>query len=187
MQNKFSPSIERFSKNKFGISSIKTFDFEFGLKSKNLPDCNFTNFANSQDEEVYNLVMDYYISYLNNDYSFLDSDFEMDELDPGYRAERLFDIIAAIQRIKYQKKDCRHILKMNNNKNPELHFFIRRNKNNLKMLLIDLYHLGIYSRLYGKKGKAILVPIEKKYKRYRKNDIDLSELISLIKDTQPVG
>lgn len=187
MLNRFSPTIGRFSKNSFSISSIKSFNFEFGLKSNNLPNLYFTNFASSQDEEVYNLVLDYYISYLNNDYSFLDSDFEMDELDPGYRAERLFDIIEAIHKIKYGKKDCEHILKMNNTKNPELHFFITRNKNNLKMLLIDLYHLGIYARIYGKSGKSILIPIEKKYRRHKKNDINLSELMVLIKNTQPTG
>lgn len=179
MQNKFNNS--RFTKTILDSSNINRIDFERGLISKNIKDFKFVNYANSQDEVVYSIVTDYYIRYLEKDYSFID-EFEMDELKKGYRVDRLLSIINFVQKSKYSTKDCQYILKMKHNEEKPLHFYFRKNKNNLSLLLIDLYHLGIYGSLF-KNGKEIVVPIEKIYKRNKFNDVDLAQIKELIKDT----
>lgn len=183
MQSRFNNS--RFSKTIFDKSNINRINFERGLISKNIKEFNFVNYANSQDETIYNIVVDYYIRYLGGDYSFID-EFEMDELKPNYRVDRLLDIINSIQKLKYSTKDCQYILKMKHNEEKALHFYFKRNKNNLSLLLIDLYHLGIYGSLF-KNGKEYVVPIERIYKKNKHNKVDLSQIKELAKDTTPIG
>lgn len=186
MQNRFNNGKSRFSKTIFDSSSIGKIDFERGLVSKKNKDLNFVNYANNQDEKVYNIVMDYYIRYLEKDYSFID-EFEMDELTDGYRVDRLLNIINYVQNTKYSTEDCRYILKMKHNEEKPLHFYFKRSKNNLNLILIDLYHLGIYGSLF-KNGKEHIISVERIYRRNKNNEIDLMELKKLSKDiTSVVG
>lgn len=185
MQNRFSNGKNRFSKPTFNSSSVNKVNFERGLISKKNKKLNFVNYANNQNEKVYNIVIDYYIRYLENDYSFID-EFEMDELSGGERVDRLLDIINYVQNTKYSRKDCQYILKMKHNEEKPLHFYFRRNKSNLSLILIDLYHLGIYGSLF-KNGKEYVISVERIYRRNKNNEIDLTELKKLAKDTTPVG
>lgn len=185
MLNKFSQTNNKFSKQLLFSSSIDKIDFERGLVSKNVSEFNFINYANNQDEYCYNLVLDYYIRYLDGDYSFLD-EFEMDELTINYRVDRLLNIINYIQKTKYKEKDCKYILKMKCLKEKPLHFYFRRNKKNLSLVLIDLYHLGIYGSFFVD-GKEKVVSIERIYRRNKNNECDLKEIETLLKDTANVG
>ena len=185
MQNRFNNNKSRFFKSSFDSSSISKISFEQGLVSKNIKDFQFVNYANSQDEIVYNIVVDCYIRFLEKDYSFID-EFEMDELTEGYRVDRLLDIINTVQNSKYTKKDCQYILKMKHNVEKPLHFYFKKSRNNLNLILIDLYHLGIYGSLFKNKKEQIL-PIDRIYRKNKNNVIDLAKLKELSKDTTPVS
>lgn len=169
-----------FNKSIFDIKLISSFNFEKGLISKDIPEYSFNNFANSTSDEEYNLVINYYIGYLNGDYSFLDNDFDMDEdiLQFSDRVKRLFNIIYKVQNTKYYEKDCQYILKMNNNINKNLHFYIRKNNFNISILLIDLYHMGIYGERYIN-GKKKPIRMERLYKHHKDNKYNLSEIKKL--------
>ena len=180
IKNKFAVNLkqsDRFTKKIIDTQIIKDFNFEKGLISKNDKENMFINYAKYGDEEVYNLVMDYYIRYLSGDYSFLD-EFEVDELTYGDRVERLLEIIKNVQNTKYSKSDLQYTIKMKNIKNKALHFFVKSSRKNLSLVLIDLYHLGIYGTHYVN-GKIQKSSIEKIYKRNKQNEIDLKHLNQL--------
>lgn len=181
MLNNFKKSNKnnRFQKNIFNIKKSKLeefgkFDFDRGLVSINDKENMFINYFKYNDEQGYEMIEDYYINFLYGDYSFL-NDFEIDYLRPSDRVDRLLQIIKNIQGIKYKKEDLQYILKLNNLKDKRIHFFVRVNKNNLSLLLIDIYHLAIYGEHYIN-GKFQHNSIEKTYKRYKNNEISLEEL-----------
>ena len=170
----------RFNQYKYNITSKASYycitDFSDGLISKKIPQLHFTNYAKSENEDGFNIVLDYYIRYLNGDYSFID-DFTFDEdgIDGGYRAERLLKIIKELRNIKYKQSDYPFILKMNHKINDTLRFFWSHHNNNLRLIFIDLYHLGIYGNRYiDKKSKPI--SIERLYKSKSNNDIPLEKI-----------
>lgn len=175
MQNRFKSSSlrKRIDKKSFDIINISKFDFEKGLISKNDKENNFTNFFKCKEELGYELIEEYYIRFLDNDYSFLD-EFEVGYLTSGDRVNRLFDIIKSVQKIKYKNKDLAYIIKLNSVRDKKLHFYIRQNRNNLSLILIDLYHLGIFGEYYIN-GKPQKSSIGKLYKRNKNNKIDLAE------------
>ena len=96
---KFEKTNKRFRRTRFDEEKIKNFDFESGLISKNIKKYNFTNYAKDANDEVYNYVLDYYISFLNSDFSFISKDFNMDEeeLKFGDRVSRLLNISSSPQ------------------------------------------------------------------------------------------
>lgn len=163
----------RYNRKKINFNQINQFNFEKGLISKNDKQNKFINFFKDKNEEGYKIIEEYYIRYLYNDYSFLD-EFELNELTKSDRTDRLLSIIKNMHGIKYNNQDLQYILKLNNTRDKKIHFFIRKNKNNLTLLLIDLYHLGIFGTYYIK-GKPQHNSIEKTYKRNIKNTIPLEE------------
>lgn len=174
---RFEKTNKRFRRTVFNEEEIDNFDFESGLISKNIKEYKFTNYAQSMNDDVYNYVLDYYISYLNDDFSFISRDFNMDEeeLKPNYKILRLLNILKAVQGRKYNETDCPYILKLNSLKNAQLHFYLWKSRRNLKLILIDLYHLGIYGRRYIN-GKENFINIERLYRHHRKNNCDLAEI-----------
>lgn len=171
----------RFNRTRFDNDIINKFNFESGLISKKIEDLHFTNYAVDTNDEAYNYVLSYYINYLDNDYSFINTDFNMDEaegLNINYRTLRLLDILSKVQNQKYSKKDCKYILKLNSTKCSELHFYFRKNKNNLKLILIDLYHLGIYGTRYIE-HKERIIDIERLYRHHKNNNCDLADIKKL--------
>lgn len=164
---------KRFNKKALKSTDINKFDFEKGLISKNDEKNKFVNFFKYKDEIGYQIVEEYYIKYLYDDYSFLD-DFILCELTQGNRTDRLLDIIKNIHGTKYKNSDLQYIFKLNNVKDKRIHFFIKKSRNNITLLLIDLYHLGIFGTLYIK-GKPQHNSIEQTYKRYKNNKIALDE------------
>lgn len=177
MQNRFKSSSlinKKISNRIIKYKEINKFNFEKGLISKNDEKNKFVNFARENGEAVYNLVIDYYISYLNNDYSFL-KEFIVDELTPGYRVDRLFRILNFFHKIKYSTKDTPHIIKLKNINDKRLHFYIRVSRENCTLILIDLYHLAIYGSHF-QNGKEYVIPIDKIYKHNKENKINLSDI-----------
>lgn len=175
--NTFNIRRNRFKSNTiFEQYNFKKFDFEKGLKSINSKELLFINKAESETEDVFNKVLDMYLFYLDNDLSFLTNDFVTDEIIWNYRAERLLKIINKIQNTKYNKKDLKNIIKLNNKENPALHFFVKLSRNNLSLVAIDLYHMGIY----GDKNGAT-ISMDRIYRRHKHNDCDLERIKELIK------
>lgn len=173
------PTNKTFITNRrFEDTDFKSFDFEKGLKFINDKVNHFTNFATSEDEETYNLIVDYYIQYVENgDFSFL-TEFKIENINPGERIDRLLDIISKVQKTKYKKQDLPFIYKYKSKKYGELRFFIKVSKKNISLLLIDLYHLGIFGRKI-QNGKQIIIPIEKNYKKHKHNQCSLSKIKEL--------
>lgn len=170
-------NIINIRKNRFNSNTtfepfyFKKFDFEKGLKSINNKKLLFTNNAKDETEDTFNSVLNMYLSYLENDLSFLTDDFLADEILLGDRAIRLIKIISEIQKTKYTKNDLKNIIKLNNKNNPALHFFVKLSRNNLNLVAIDLYHMGIYG---DKKG--VTIPMERIYKRHKKNNCGLERI-----------
>ena len=75
---------------------------------------------------------------------------------------------------------------MKHNVEKPLHFYFKKSRNNLNLILIDLYHLGIYGSLFKNKKEQIL-PIDRIYRKNKNNVIDLAKLKELSKDTTPVS
>ena len=168
----------RFRGNlRFETNKIKNFNFEKGLVSVDSPLLFFINKAKSEDEIAYNTIVEMYLRYLEEDYTFID-EFVMDEVYFDYRAERLLKILKLAQKIKYNKKDLKHIFKLNNKDNPELHFFVKKSRDNFTLLLIDLYHLGIYGE---RKINKKISPISLKsiYKSKKNNTCELEKILEL--------
>lgn len=172
-------------KNRFNIKSrtkdilsIKKFDFERGLKSFNDEKLMFTNLSLSEDEDVYNMVVDIYLNYLTDGSNFLD-DFIGYELESDYRIGRLLQIINGTQKTKYKISDIPYILKLNNKNDERLHFFIRYSGKNASLILVDLYHLAIYGEWY-KDGKFMHNSIPKTYKHNKNNSCKLEKILELI-------
>jgi len=155
--------------------TIKKFDFNRGLKSISSKKLLFINKASSEDEDVYDIVLNAYILYLEGSYNFLD-DFVGDEIIPDDKATRLLDIINSVQKTKYDIKDLTRIYKLNHKTKKDLHFFIKKSKNNFSLLLIDLYHMGIFGINYEHNHKGISESMEKKFKRYKNNDVELERI-----------
>jgi hypothetical protein len=165
----------RFKANtKYGILNFENFNFEKGLKSINSKKLYFINNASSESEEVYDYIINVYLMFLDKDYSFFD-EFVCDELIPDYKADRLLNIIKEVQNVKYRRKDLQNIFKLKNNKDKKLHFFIRKSRNNLSLILIDLYHMGVYGDNIVN-GVARTIPMEKIYKRYKNNEVKLDKI-----------
>lgn len=168
----------RFSKKtRFIPVNMKTFNFEKGLISVDLPKLYFINKTVDENEEVYNIILEMYISYLNGSFNFLDN-FLFDELIPDYKTERLLDILNATQNTKYGMKELKNIFKLNNQDNKELHFFVRKSRDNFSLLLIDLYHLGVYGERVVK-GKVIPISIKSIYKSKQHNNCCLEKIKEL--------
>jgi len=176
--NSIDVRFNRFKKKcRFQSFAINNFDFNRGLVSVDSPKLFFINKAFSEDEDVYNMVVNMYLRYLDNDYSFL-NDFLTDEIIPDYKADRLLEILKIAQKIKYTNKDLTTIFKMNNREDARLHFFIKVSRNNFSLLLIDLYHMGIYGDNIVN-GKVRKIPMQKIYKRYKKNTCKLETIKEL--------
>lgn len=169
----------RFKKNtRFDSSPIKSFNFKKGLKSIDLSQEHFINKASKPEEKGYDAVTDMYLQHLENDYSFID-DFLSDELLFDFKAERLLRILNAVQKTKYKKTDLKSIFKMKNKNNPELHFYIKKSRDNYSVLLIDLYHLGIYGDKILPNGKRVPISLESIYKSKKNNCYDLEKIKEL--------
>lgn len=173
IKNRF--DIKRRAKD---ILSIKEFNFERGLKSFNDEKLKFTNMSLSEDEDVYNMVVDIYLDYLMDGSNFLD-DFIGYELENDDKIERLLQIINGTQRTKYKISDIPYILKLNNKNDERLHFFIRYSGKNASLILVDLYHLAIYGEWY-KGGKFMHNSIPKTYKHNKNNSCKLEKILELI-------
>lgn len=171
----------RFDRSKRFIEYdiCKKFDLKRGLKSIDLKEYLFINKASSEDEEAFNIIVDLYIKCLEDDYSFI-INLKGDEIISGYRADRLLDIINKVQNTKYNNKDLKKILKFRYDNHPELRLYVLMSRKNYSVLLIDLYHLAIYGD-YKKNGKLITIPMDKRYRRYRKNTCCLERIIDLVK------
>ena len=164
-----------FTKKVSAIGNIKSFDFERGLKSKNLPENHFTNFAKTQNDEVYDITLRYYMRFIDKDYTFLDEFHVDEELNYNYREDRLFQVINKIQKVKYTKEDCHKIIKMKSNYNKELHFYLYKNNDNYSIILIDLYHLAIFGRKIAN-GKEHITPVKRKYRWHSDNNQPLDDI-----------
>lgn len=176
--NTINVRFNRFNgKTRFENIAYDNFNFESGLISVDLPKHWFINKAFDEKEKVYDYILDMYLSYLEEDFSFM-NDFLGDEIIWDYKAERLLEIIKEVQHRKYKVGDLKTILKFNNTLYPELHFFIKKSRKNLKILLIDLYHMGIYGDLIENK-KAKRITMQKLYKKYKNNTYNLNEIIKV--------
>lgn len=163
---------------KFDTVSITKIDIGNSFDSINLEEEFFTNFASSKDQKVYKLVEDFYKIYINNEDPF--KDYCADEIYYKEKViDRLINIINEVNDEQYEKKDLPYIFKMKNKSYPKLHLYITVNNNFAKIILIDLFHIGIPGDKYSK-GKFIksvsLKDVTKIYDKLKKNSYDLNNI-----------
>lgn len=176
---KISTRYNRFKPNTFfKETQIEKFDFNRGLVSICSKELSFVNKAFSESENVYNEIVDMYIMYLDGDYDFFDR-FKFDEIIIDFRSKRLLNIINLVQKTKYKNKDLINIFKLNHKTEKGLHFFVKKSKNNFSLLLIDLYHMGIFGINYEENSKGDSISIEKNFKRHKKNNVELERIKEL--------
>lgn len=168
----------RFLKNtSFEKYKIKKFNFENGLKSIDYPEEHFINKAKNESEEPFYAIFNMFILYKDGDYSFL-NDFLGDELQQNCRTDRLLKIINKVQRKKYKNNDLPNIIKLKYKSIKGVYFYVKISRNNASLILIDLYHLGIFGML-NDNGKKRVVPIERQYRHHKNNMCDLDKIIQL--------
>ena len=164
------------NKGRFDSNVVKRIDFDSGPKSKNLEEYYFTNFYGNENESAYCLIKELYSFCCNGDFEFL-NELKISELRKSDRIDRLLKILSEIQDKKYSEKDLFSIYKTRYKNHDELRIYIKRSRNNLSVILLDLYHLGIYSAIY-KKDKMEVVPLKKLYRRHIRNTLKLDDLKS---------
>lgn len=167
------------SKTKFSRETYDSFDFGNSLNSYNDSTLYFTNFVKSKENELYKKLEEYIKESKYDDYSFFDNDFEpMDEIkytEPA--AKRLLEIINKGYHHNYSPKDLQNIFKVKHKDKDKkrFQFYIHNDSGNLKIILIDFFHLGIVAD-YHKDGKVIRMTKEKIYEKEKNNNWNLSNL-----------
>lgn len=141
--NVFIERKNRFTDNTLFIpKEYNSFCFNGNLKSDNFGDLNFTNFVNSKEKKKYKDLKMLCIELLNCTNA-LEKHFIADEVKTSSTAKiaRLNNIISRVNKEEINIQN--QILKFKNREDPEIQLYIQNDDGELKVLLIDLYHLGI--------------------------------------------
>lgn len=170
---------DRFNKPKYQKNNYKSFVFGKSLKSINLPDLFFTNYVKSENNECYKMLEGYVIQVMDGNFDFFEDDFEpLDEIkytEPA--ATRLLKILHKGYKLKYDKKDLIHIHKVKSKYNKKFQLFIKESRNNLTVILIDFFHLGIIASYQLPNGKTKKMKKEEMYNKEKYNKYDLINIV----------
>ena len=168
--NIFYKRINRFKSNvSFVEEEYKTFDFNNNLKSDKIEDLEFTNYLSSNQCKKYSLLLNICKNLYNNcdiSKSFIADEFNWNK----YNSKRVQDIINAVNNKTIKSNAL--VYKLKHRKDPEIQFYVLKEKNSLKLYLIDVYHLAIEA-VNAKTGKADRKGI---YKARKNNSFDIKEI-----------
>ena len=170
-ENRFSAYkiVNRFSDSPYKEKKeFESIEMDFSMKSINIEDLHFTNFCKSMGCEQYKLLKNTYIKYKNGENIL--SDFEFTEIESFSNIKRLREII------KYNllgtSINIYEIFKYKYNNDDRFQLFIKHNGKKLNVVLIDLFHLGIPAKHYGKTAEEMKLETYKK-KRINKVNVNI--------------
>jgi len=133
--------------NRFGTNTtfeeelFEIFDFNKNLKSDKIEELEFTNYLSSNQCDKYFILLEI-CKKLYENFNNINKLFVTDEFDSHrYNAQRVYDIMKAINNREIDKTTT--IYKLKNKEDPEIQFYVSREKNILKLQLIDVYHIVI--------------------------------------------
>lgn len=170
----------RFSENGPSFDKIKYTKIDFGdsLNSINLPGLFFTNYSSSNAIKQYKIIKNNYKDNVQEN-DFL-HEYVIDEIYSNSEISRLIDIINFQNNSSYVLNDIINIIKLKNKDSKDLHIYVILNNNIIKVLLIDLFHLGIKADLYSEKtGKLIKrADLKELYSKHSSNNYSLCNILS---------
>lgn len=176
--NRFVQRENRFKNNVFFTSKeYDSFCFNGNLKSDHYPDLKFTNFVNSREKKIYKELREICVKLITS-VNALEHYFIADEikLSGNSKINRLYQIMTRVNKKEIGSKNC--ILKFKNKEEPQMQFYIQNDSGKLKVILIDLYHLGIEAKNW-KIGKYDL---NGAYKANKKCKFDINNIANEIKE-----
>ena len=184
---RFTNSIIKLRRNRFSETNtrfdfipITNIDFGNSLNSFKDKDNFFTNYVNTPDKKIYQYVQQLYDKYVNNE-NFLNN-FISDELYYNRTvADRLICIINLSCSTKYTKDDLKYIYKLKSASDKNLHIYIKVSRGNVKMLLIDLYHLSLPADLIKNNivvRRGSIEELKRKYLKYESCNYNLNNIIN---------
>jgi len=141
--NRFNKRVDRFTNPRFVKEEYEEFDFNNNIKSNNIEELYFTNYTSSNICKKYLKLEEICMKIANNNNEWTNT-FVADEIDIKNdmpKLNRIYKIIQVVNREEINRKEI--ILKFKNVEDPEIQFYIKQEKNKLKLYLIDIYHLGI--------------------------------------------
>lgn len=157
------------------------------LKSIDEEELCFINYmkANSCDEYI---LLSRYISFINNnDFSFLDNEFDNSDFSTGVESKnnRIKDLIYKTSSIMITNNDLINLVKYKNKRKKGLQLFIIYDNtcNAGRIYLIDLYHMVIPTEQRLANGKVVPSNPKRLYegmKKNVKNNVDLCTLRTLV-------
>ena len=121
------------------------------LKSINLKEQKFTNFAKSMGSKKYKIVKEIWEKY-NNKSDITNQYMEADEMiNEKNKIDRLEKIISEnIGRELTKSEMINNIFKFKHKEDKEIQFYFYYNGKTLNLVLVDLFHLGIVAMKNGK-------------------------------------
>nr|DAG39816.1 MAG TPA: hypothetical protein [Caudoviricetes sp.] len=180
--NRFNKRVDRFTNPRFIKEEYEEFDFNNNIKSNNIEELYFTNYTSSNICKKYLKLEELCIKIANNNSEWTKT-FVADEIDIKNdipKLNRIYKIIQVVNREEINRKEI--ILKFKNVEDPEIQFYIKQEKNKLKLYLIDIYHLGIEAK--NKKTKRI--DARGIYNSRRKCNYDIVNINSKVKELEPI-
>lgn len=145
VENRFvtSKKIARFQENEH-LEEIEfgNLEMDFAMKSINLEKEEFTNKCKSLASEQYKTIKELYYRYKNGENIL--ADFCCEDLLPFDNINRLKEIIK--YNLLGKEIPIYEIYKFSYKENNKIRFYIKNDNENLKVVLIDLFHLALPSK-----------------------------------------
>lgn len=158
-------------------------DFNVGMQSIDLAECNFTNYLSSSESKEYKKVKYYYDKSLAKNNDFLDTDFEFSGYTNKntFKNEKIKKLIYETSNTVFSDMDLIDLIKYKNKSLNGVQFFIKYDKKTSKgiVYLIDLYHMAIHTDLFYR-GSTIKTSDKEYYNRISKkvkHNVSLSNML----------
>lgn len=169
LQNRktFTKRYNRFSNPHNMEISYSCLQMKKNLKSIKSEEYSFTNFCSSMGCKKYKIIKKLYLENKEN-INILDKYFQSDELlSNNKKIERLRNLFNIIGENISKNEIIYNVSKFKNNEDNEIQLYVYRKGKVQNLLLIDLYHLGIFAK---KNNKYIW---QQKYDKHKNDKCDL--------------
>ena len=154
-RKKFNLRTNRFCKEQYETIEYSCMQVSKNLKSLNIENEYFTNFCKSNGCKKYMTIKKLYLENKSK-INILDKYFLSDELindkekNDSYKINRLKRIIQIFGENLTFSQIINNVIKFKYKYDEEIQLYVFRNGKILNLVLIDLYHLGIFARKNGK-------------------------------------
>lgn len=167
----FNLRTNRFDNEQYTNIEYSCMQIKKNLKSLNIEKEHFTNFCTSMGCQKYRIIKKIYIENKSN-VNILDKYFLSDELindkekNDAYKINRLKRIINNVGEPLTFLQIINNVIKFKYKEDEEIQLYVFKDGKVLNLILIDLYHLGIFAK---KNGKYIWKDMYNRHKRDKCN------------------